>query len=51
MARGADGRPRFERFNDAASYRARLAALSHTETAAVSIDEIVGLLDASDPQA
>jgi len=51
IVRGPDGRPRSERFNDVAAYRARLAALStgntleHFESSSISIEEIVGLLD------
>lgn len=46
IVRGPDGRPRFERFDDAAAYRARLIALQHSSVGNVSIDELVGLLDA-----
>jgi hypothetical protein len=54
IVRGSDGRPHSERFNDVAAYRARLAALNtgrtgkggeHCENAAISIEEIAGLLD------
>jgi hypothetical protein len=43
--RGADGRPRLERFTDAQSYRARLAALEHSDKRSLTIDEIACLLD------
>lgn len=47
IVRGQDGRPRFERFDDVAAYRARLMALQQSKVVeSVSIDEIVGLLDA-----
>ena len=46
IVRGLDNRPRFERFADAGSYRARLAALEPGRLFAVSIDEVVGWLDA-----
>jgi len=42
--RGPDGRPRSERFANAAAYRARLATLQFTDSS-LSIDEIVGALD------
>jgi len=45
IVRGPDGRPRAERFNDAAAYRARVASLQHAENNSISIDEIAGLLD------
>jgi len=53
IVRGPDGRPRFERFNDVAAYRARLTSLNaassgtgeHSENGSVSIEEIAGLLD------
>ena len=48
IVRGADGRTRFERFNDAASYRARLVSLNaghRSENDGLSIEEIAGLLD------
>jgi hypothetical protein len=51
IVRGPDGRPRSERFNDAAAYRARLLALNigitgeRSEHGSISIDEIAGLLD------
>jgi hypothetical protein len=44
--RGPDGRIRLERFDDAAAYRKRLLTLESSRTASVSIDEIIGLLDA-----
>jgi hypothetical protein len=51
IARGPDGRPRSERFNDVAAYRARLLALNigstgeRSEHGSISIEEIAGLLD------
>jgi hypothetical protein len=59
IVRGSDGRPRFERFNDVAAYRRRLASLNigntgntgdpgteeHSENGSLSIEEIAGLLD------
>jgi hypothetical protein len=48
IVRGPDGRARFERFDDAAEYRARLFALGRRQDgaiSAVSIDEIAALLD------
>jgi hypothetical protein len=45
---GRDGRPRVERFDDAASYRVRLAALGRSRgrgVSGVSVQEIVRLLD------
>jgi len=44
VVRGPDGRPRSERFANAAAYRARLATLQFTDSS-LSIDEIVGALD------
>jgi hypothetical protein len=46
IVRGADGRPRVERFRSAAAYRARLATLCRSGAESVSIEELVGLLDA-----
>jgi hypothetical protein len=45
VARGPDGRPRIERFNDVSAYRARLAALRQAAVSPVSVDEILGLLE------
>jgi hypothetical protein len=45
VARGPDGRPRVERFNDVSAYRARLAALRQSSVGAVSLDEVIGLLE------
>ena len=45
IVRGPDGRPRSERFNDAAAYRARLVSLRRSDDGSVSIEEIAGLLD------
>jgi hypothetical protein len=44
--RGPDGCPRSERFDDAATYRARLKALQRSRAESVSIEDILGLLDA-----
>jgi hypothetical protein len=46
VVRGPDGRPRLERFDDVAAYRARLDALQPSASTSVSIDDIVSLLDA-----
>ena len=45
IVRGPDGRPRSERFDDAAAYRARLVSMRHSSDGSVSIEEIAGLLD------
>jgi hypothetical protein len=45
VVRGPDGRPRCERFSDAAVYRARLVALQHAGEGTFSIEEIAGLFD------
>jgi len=45
IARGPDGEPRLERFNDVSAYRARLAALRHTTVGPVSLDDVIGLLE------
>ena len=45
IVRGSDGRPRFERFDDVAAYRARIDALEESDGDVMSIDEIAGLLD------
>ena len=45
IVRGADGRPRVERFNDVAAYRARLVSLEHSGNGTLSIEEIARLLD------
>ena len=45
IVRGPDGRPRFERFNDVAAYRARLVSLELIRNNSISIEEIAGLLD------
>jgi hypothetical protein len=45
IVRGTDGRPRCERFNDAAAYRARLVALQYSNRDGFSIEEIADLLD------
>jgi len=46
VVRGPDGRPHCERFDDAASYLARLMALQPSSAESVSIDDILTLLDA-----
>ena len=46
IVRRPDGRPRLERFDDAATYRARLTALQHVHGGGVSIEDLLGLLDA-----
>ena len=46
VVRGPDGRPRYERFDDAAAYLARLVALQQSSAESVSIEDILGLLDA-----
>ena len=45
IVRGPDGRPRLERLNDAAAYRARLMSMERSENGIISIEEIAGLLD------
>jgi hypothetical protein len=46
IVRGLDGRPRLERFRNAASFHARVAALTpRPEADAVTIDELADLLD------
>jgi len=45
IARGPDGRPHIEKFDEAVSYRARLRKLPKSSIGGVSIDEIVELLD------
>jgi len=45
ISRGADGRLRFERFNDADAYRTRLKKIAGAEIGAVSIDDVLSLLD------
>ena len=46
IVRGPDGRPRLERFDSAAAYRARLITLEQSTLGSISIDEMAGLLDA-----
>jgi hypothetical protein len=46
IVRGPDRRPRFERFANADSYKARLDALTTSNAASLTIDEVVGWLDA-----
>jgi len=45
IARGPDGRPRVERFDSVAEYRARLATLHQSQHASISIDDLLGLLE------
>lgn len=46
VVRGPDGLLRYERFDDAATYRARLMALQPSSAESVSIEDILALLDA-----
>jgi hypothetical protein len=46
VMRTPDGRLNYERFDDAASYRARLMALQPSSRESASIEDILGLLDA-----
>jgi hypothetical protein len=45
IVRGPDGRPRLERFENAASYRAKLIGLQRSPRLGVSIEDIAKLLD------
>ena len=45
ISRGEDGRPRFERFDDADAYQKRLKQIEGTEVGSVSIDDVLSLLD------
>jgi hypothetical protein len=45
ISRGADGRLRFERFDDADAYQKRLKQIEGTEVGSVSIDDVLSLLD------
>jgi hypothetical protein len=45
VVRGPDGRLRYERFDDAPSYRARLISLQRSNANSVAIDDILPLLD------
>jgi len=45
IVRGPDGRLRLERFENAASYRARLIGLQRSPRLGVSIEDIAKLLD------
>jgi hypothetical protein len=45
VMRTPDGRLHHERFDDAASYRARMTALEPSGPESVSIEDILGLLD------
>jgi hypothetical protein len=44
LLRGPNGRPRTERFKDAAAYRLRLSTLQSSQSKAVSIEDIFDLL-------
>jgi hypothetical protein len=46
VVRGPDGRLQCERFDDAATYLARLMALQRSSAESVSIEDILALLDA-----
>ena len=46
IVRGPDGRPRVERFDDVTAYRARLTSLPQSPGDSLSVEDIVGLLDA-----
>jgi hypothetical protein len=45
ISRGSDGRLRFERFGDADAYQRRLKEIQGNEVGAVSIDDVLSLLD------
>ena len=45
IVQGPDGRPRLERFENAASYRAKLISLQRSPRLGVSIEDIAKLLD------
>jgi hypothetical protein len=45
IVRGPDGRPRSERFESAASFRAKLIGLQRSPRLGVSIEDIAKLLD------
>jgi hypothetical protein len=47
VVRGPDGRPRYERFDDAQSYLARLTTLHPLSAESVSIEDVLALLDGS----
>jgi hypothetical protein len=49
IVRGADNRPRFERFGNAKAYRARLAALHPSNAGSLTIDDVVSWLESSSP--
>jgi hypothetical protein len=46
VVRGPDGRLHHERFDDAATYLARLMSLQRSSAESVSIEDILALLDA-----
>ncbi len=48
VVRGPDGHPRYEVFESASEYRARLSALEQSSPSGVSIEEVVRLLDPRD---
>ena len=45
ISRAANGRLRFERFDDAGAYQRRLKEIEGTEVGTVSIDDVLSLLD------
>jgi len=45
ISRGSDGRLRFERFGDADAYQRRLKEIEGSDVGAVSIDDVLTLLD------
>lgn len=45
ISRAADGRLRFERFDDADAYQRRLNEIEGTDVGTVSIDDVLSLLD------
>ena len=45
ISRGPGGRLRFERFSDADAYQRRLKEIEGTKVGAVSIDDVLNLLD------
>jgi len=45
ISRVANGRLRFERFDDADAYQRRLKEIEGTEVGTVSIDDVLSLLD------
>ena len=45
ISRAANGRLRFERFDDVDAYQRRLKEIEGTEVGTVSIDDVLSLLD------